>query len=259
MAKSSPHDYHYRLISRLQSCCEIFFWLIFILSLASVILPQVNNDQRITVAIDIANIICILLFFILEFVADYILLPMAEDRRRSDFIDNSFNSKILSANSINYYDNDEVSHGLYKVAVNLFENIFFTYSLCKVLTWRKIILPVVLLLGILMVAYYGFRNVPFALTLLQLFFSAQILGNLLKHIVLLTSLHTIQDKIIALFGQSDFRVRIQEHQASVYHCWVTYEALITKINPGVPDQIFKARNDVLTREWQELKKRFHIS
>lgn len=59
--------------------------------------------------------------------------PMAANERRKGFIDNSLGTKLLEKPVLNYYDNDSIEKGPYKMLVNCYENCFFTYNIIKVM------------------------------------------------------------------------------------------------------------------------------
>ena len=208
---------------------------------------------------NILNIIGITAFFLTEILIDYIFLPQADSKRRDDFIDNSFGSKFSPKNSVGYYDNDEIGKGLYKTSVNLFENCFFTFSLAKIITTRKIIIPILMVLAMAIFAYYGFKEVPFTLSILQALFSANILGLLIKHLILLNRLSAIQDSWIGLFQIEEFKKEPFKYQANIYRYWLQYETLHSKINAGIPDSVFKKNNKFLTDEWETIKTKYNIN
>lgn len=138
MAKFSPQFELFKITNRLSTVNLYIFWSILALSLFPVIFKDTCNAFQLNDFLNIANVILLCVFFSIEIVNDLIILPQADSKRRDDFIDNSFGSKLSPVNSIGFYDNDEIRIGLYKTAVNLFENCFFTYSLVKLLTVKKL-------------------------------------------------------------------------------------------------------------------------
>jgi len=260
MAEYAPQYNLFRIINRLTLVRQFVFWAILVFSILPIVFREYCGSQNLINLINIFNIIGISLFFILEVISDYILIPQADNKRRDDFIDNSFGSVFSPNNSIGYFDNDELSKGLYKASVNLFENCFFTYSLVKITTTKKIISPAIMLLFMLAFAYYGFKkDFPFALSVLQALFSANILGQLIKHLILLNRLTTIQDSWIALFQHIDIKTNTHKYQTSVYRLWLQYEALHSKINAGIPEKIYNKHNPPLTEEWKKMKSKYNIS
>ncbi|MFT5964044.1 MAG: hypothetical protein ACI9L6_000769 [Flavobacterium sp.] len=259
MAEFAPHIDLFKIINRLSSLASSVFWSILIFSLAPFVFEQFTLPAKITDIINILNIIGISTFFLIEIVIEYILLPQADSKRRDDFIDNSFGSKFSPKNSIGYYDNDEIGKGLYKASVNLFENCFFTFSLAKIVTISRIVLPSIMLVAMAILAYYGFKEVPFALSILQALFSANILGLLIKHLILINKLSAIQDSWISLFQNINFKSETYKYQANIYRYWLQYETLHSKINAGIPNKIFNKNNELLTNEWVELKAKYNIT
>jgi hypothetical protein len=259
MAKYAPQYNLFAIIDRIRTGITAIFWIIFILSVAPALIKMLDIKIDLEDAINTVNIIAISLFFVLEIIVEYILIPQADSKRRDDFIDNAFGSTFSPNPSVGYYDTDEVQKGLYKAACNLFENSFFTYSLAKVITVRKIVLPAIVLLSVIVFAYYGFKQVPFALSLLQALFSATLLGDLIKHMILLARLHTVHDAWINLFQHPDLKSNTGKYQASIYRHWLQYEALHSRIPAGIPDKVFKKYNQQLTQDWINLKNRYNIN
>lgn len=258
MAEFSPHTDIYKIKNRLDSINNFIFWLTLILSIAPILLKRICPEYEFMTIINIFNIIGIILFFIIDILNEYILLPLADSRRRDDFLDNSFGSKFSIKNSIDYYDNQEVSLGLYKAAVNQFENCFFTFSLVKISTVSKIIIPSIMLTLMSIIAYFGFSEVPFALTILQAFFSANILGNLIKHLILLNRLAVIQDSWLQLFQNINLKQEISSYKPHILRYWLQYETLHTKINANISEETFNKNNDKLTEDWNALKLKYKI-
>lgn len=259
MADYAPQYDLFKIINRLETIGKFVFWTILIFSIFPVIFKTYCEKENIIDTINILNIIGISLFFCIEIIIEYILIPQADNKRRDDFIDNSFGSAFATKNSIGYYDNDHISLGLYKTSVNLFENCFFTYSLVKVTTISKILIPILMLLTMIVLAFYGFKEVPFALSVLQALFSANILGTLIKHFILLNRLSQIQDTWITLFQNAEFKINPIKYQAFVFRYWLQYETLHSKINAGIPESVFKKNNQPLTSSWEQLKLKYNIS
>lgn len=258
MAQFAPQYNLFVIIDKIRLCILWIFWFIFILSIVPAVLKLLNVKLNFEDLINTLNIICIICFFVLDIVVENILIPQADSKRRDDFIDNSFGSSFSSNPSIGYFDTMGLQQGLFKAASNLFENCFFTYSLVKAVTIRKTLLPTVVLLSIAVFAYYGFKQVPFALTLLQALFSATVLGNLIKHFILMVRLHSIHDAWITLFQNQDIKSNTEKYRTLIYRYWLQYETLHSRIQAGIPDKIFNKLNPNLTKEWEEIKMRYNI-
>jgi len=259
MARFVPHYDPHKITSTVRSINDWIFWFVFLLAFFPVFFQELCKGEIIITLLNVINIISILLFFTLEIVVEYILFPLSEQKRRDDFLDNSFGSKFLSTNSIDYYSNENIGQGLLKAASNLFENAFFSYSVIKSLTLRKIVLPIIVLLSVWVLAYFGFDKAPIALSVLQFLFSANVLGNLIKHLILLNKLSFIYDNWVTTFQAKDFKTKTTEYQATIYRNWLNYEAMLSRIQPNVPEKFFKKHNPRLTTEWEQIKNKYSIS
>jgi len=259
MAEFSPHTDIYKIKNRLENINKFIFWLTLLLSVFPILFAEFYTEYKFVDLINIFNIIGISLFFIIEILNEFILLPLADNKRRDDFIDNSFGSKFSIRSSIDYYDNQEIENGIYKAAVNQFENCFFTYSLVKISTVSKIVIPTTMLIIMSIIAYYGFSQVPFALTILQAFFSANILGDLVKHLILMNRLANIQDSWLQLFQNIEFKQYVLNFQPHILRFWLQYETLHSKINANISSRVFEKNNARLTEDWNNLKTKYNIT
>ncbi len=259
MAQFSPQYNPHKLTARVRTVNNWIFWIIFILSFLPVFPNKYTDSELCKTCLSILNIICILLFFTLEIIADFILFPQSEQKRRDDFLDNSFGSRFASENSIGYYNNENVAAGLYKAACNMFENTFFTYSLVKAITLRKVLFPSIVLISVWVLAFFGFNKVPMALSILQFLFSANVLGNMIKHLILLNKTSTIYDNWITTFQIQDFKQSTLKYQSSIYRNWLNYETTLSRIQPETPDKFFQKHNPRLTREWESMKTKYGIN
>ncbi len=259
MSTFAPQFDLFKKINRVSSFGKFLFWAILIFSIFPVVCKEFCDKNNLNDYITILNIFGICLFFIIELIIEFYLLPKADNKRRDDFIDNSFGSNFSINNSNGYYDNDEINEGLYKASVNLFENCFFTFSLVKISTSSKTIIPTIMLLLIFVLAFYGFKQVPIALIVLQAFFSVNILGQYIKHFILEHKLSTILDTWLLLFQNPDLKTETHKYQAHIYKYWLQYETLISKINAGISDKTFTKNNVLLTDEWNKIKLKYNIN
>jgi len=86
MAEFAPQYNFYKTIGKLKLFGNILFWFIPFLSISHTICKRLVFPFDVTDIVNIANLIAIVVFFIIEIVVDYILVPMAENKLRDDFI-----------------------------------------------------------------------------------------------------------------------------------------------------------------------------
>jgi len=258
MAQFAPHYNLFKIITTLRNISSFVFWIIFGIALLPDILIKINLQLDLKTILATANISLMIAFFVIDVLID-ILVPMADTKRRDDFLDNSLGCMLSSQSSIGYYDNDEVSIGFYKVAVNLYQNCFTTFSLVKQITIKRTLLPIFVLVIIIIMAYRGFQESTFAITTLQVLFSATVLGTVIKHVILLVKLSSIESYWIGLFSDPTFKTNTDSFKHKILKNWFAYETLHSKIPAEIPKTTYDKWNPILTAEWLQIKVRYNIN
>ncbi|MDH7462595.1 hypothetical protein QEG73_14960 [Chitinophagaceae bacterium 26-R-25] len=254
MARFSPHAANYKTIGRLRNILKIIFWSILLLSVIPV---YIKNSKNIC---NYLSIIAIILFFALDIIIDYVVVPYAERKRRDDFIDNSFGARNSIQQSDGYFDNDDINTGFYKAAVNLFENSFFTSSLLNRILIRKLILLLVVFLVFITLCFYGLRDNDIALIALQAIFSASIVGDFIKYLILRFKVEQIFTQWKKIFDQTgDLAQSPEKHIPLICQLWLEYESTISRILVEIPQKVFDENNTTLTTNWNKIRSLYSIS
>jgi len=259
MALIAPQYNDHKFINKLRLINTRIFYLIFGCSLLPIVIQYFPAVSRFATIVNIVNITSLIAYFALDFIIEYHLYPLAEDARKVDFIDNSWGTKNSLQNSVLYYDNDELKYGLYKMASNLFQNVFFSYNVSRAMRKSKYGLNIMFTIIILIIACYGFNNVPIAIPLLQVVFSSVILGDLLKHIVLINRLKQVLEKWQGLFQDEEFKDNPDKYRAQVYSIWLYYESTLARTQVSLSEAKFNELNQKLTHDWFEIKKKYLIN
>ena len=122
-----PFEADYALLHKWRLIGNIFLSVVSILSIAT---PIVSNYYKSSVLlnniVEYANYIAIISYYVIDVVTEVFLYPATARLRRISFIDNSLGAKFLSKSTKNYYTNEALKPGLYKLCVNCFENCYFT-------------------------------------------------------------------------------------------------------------------------------------
>lgn len=258
MAVFAPQFNDHKTINLLRKVSHGFFFAILIFSVAPLVSQSSKYYEHVIFYSNLLNIICLVVYFILEAIVDFFLFPAAEDIRRSDFIDNSWGTKYQIESSQKYFDNDELKPGLYKMAVNLFENSFLSYNISKAMSGSKIILNSIFGLTVLVIACFGLANVSFAIPLLQVIFSSMVIGNLIKHLRFVTRMKLTIERWQEIFQEENFKVHPDKYRALVYRNWIYYEATLARCQISLSDKIFNKFNQRLTHEWEKIKIKYKI-
>jgi hypothetical protein len=260
MALFAPQFQNHKLVEQLRNFSTALFYLIFICAVIPVALPKSWVHYEVVLHYtNIINVVSLVMYFVIEITVDNHLFPLAEDIRRSDFIDNSWNTAFSIENSQAYYDNDEVAPGLYKTAVNLFENAFFSSRVSKAMIMKKVVINTFFGLLVIVLGYYGFSRVPIAVPLLQVVFSTVVLGDFAKHITYVNRMESILERWQLLFHEKSFKSDPDEHRAEVYRNWLYYECTLARAQISLDSNVFNRLNQKLTHEWVNLKDKYKIN
>ena len=209
MYKSAPQTSDYVLIEKLQKANKVIFISVILLSILSsivaskiVVLPESINDIR-----NILYIGLIISLAIISIIIDYTLLPNAQSTTRCDFFDHSFGTKYIHhKSSEEYYTNTDLDFGMYKMAANLFESCFFTYTLSSRMRLKKIILCCVLLVVFIPLVFYGFKNTSLiSIILLQALLSIYFLGGLIRLLIFVNKNEILFNELKNLFANNEDR------------------------------------------------------
>ncbi|OGM30084.1 hypothetical protein A2801_03165 [Candidatus Woesebacteria bacterium RIFCSPHIGHO2_01_FULL_41_10] len=154
MAKSTPQDKYFRytkLFNRSSS------WLLVI----TVILPILNaviTNSTIDSLLNLINFGVMVVYAGATFFGTFHLLPESENIRRSDYFHNTFGIPTTDDSSEEYFTNDDIERGFYKMAVNMFENCFFSLKVSSEMLLRSMIKMLVFVLILIYFAYMAFKT-----------------------------------------------------------------------------------------------------
>lgn len=251
MAKSSPQTNYFDLASKL---IKVLNTLIISITIFSIGFTLLDNG----VVVNILSILAIFTLGILNLIISH-YREKAETIRRRDFIDNSFGSNLHHESSKEYYDNEEVNQGLYKLAVNLFENTLFSSTITEKMkkkAMKKSIIPAVVIIGF---SFYGFANSQMALPILQLFLSSLFLKEIYIIWVYNQRVEEVFDKMKRLFNKGKVTPKnIKKYEAEILSLWVENECNISDLKLLLDNKIYDEVNPSLTKEWEKIKEKYEI-
>ena len=204
--------------------------------------------------LDFVNIACIITYYILNVVSETFLCPAAATQNSRGFIDNSLGSKYLAKEVNGNFSNDNIPVGSYKLAVNCFENVFWTYNIAKAMTPYVVIKNALCLFVFVIIAYIGLMNSVFALPILQILLSSMFLSELIHHLNFVSKLKSLNYRFRSLFEQG----LTKSDLARPIFFVLDYESVKAYNKAPFSDRVFLRLYDKLTDEWEEVKKRYDI-
>ena len=263
MYKSAPQTNVYDTISLLQRTKRILFWSIVILSIltSSRTAGWLTPSELISDLISMFHLISLLGFTAISIIIDYVLIPKAQITTRNDFFDHSFGTKyIVHKNSEEYYTNQELDNGFYKMAVNLYESVFFTYSLACSMRLRRIITTVILILVLIPLLFFGIKSTSFiSLTVIQTLVSAYFLGGLIRLIIFANRNENLLNELSQMFSRKDLKLNIDDYHINTIRIYADYETNKAWSNILLDSKLYKKMNNDLSQKWNEMKKKYNIS
>lgn len=259
MERQLPYAINYKTLKRYRTVENLFLWSVFILSILIQLLKCETIEglvcQNVIVVLNVLNYISIIGYGLLYIIVEIIMQPIVASERRKGFIDNSLGTKLLNMPVTNYYDNDSIKEGAYKLLVNCYENCYFTYNIAKEMLLNMVLKNTFLFIALLIFAYFGISNNIIAIPILQLFLSSLFLMELVYHIIFYFKLKNLCEQFRNIF--SDKKNATEKLKYAVYMT-LEYETSLAYNKAPNNDAIYKRLNEKLTQEWEEIKERYDI-
>ncbi|MDP2781642.1 hypothetical protein [Devosia sp.] len=122
---------YYRPLQRAEKSGHVLFWLISILSIVALFVDKASYPMAADV-VQIALIVCVILFFVQGQVLKLYLFPRAEDKRRQQLLSNSFGVALTHEETVGYYNNDQ-TNPIKRLAASVMESAFFTNAITRLM------------------------------------------------------------------------------------------------------------------------------
>lgn len=234
---------------------KIRIWLLYISSILLIInFLFKNNAFSIGPWIERINSLIIIVFLSLEILVAYFHLR-AEKQRRQDMIDNSFGSLVAEERTNNYYSNDKIKNGLYKMGVNSFESCYFSYNIAKEelsrLWFKSIILSIIFVL----LAICGYSGC--VMFFIQLSIPVVLIQQSIHHTIFVSKLNTVCERYRSLFDSLRDANDIDNSSIVILNI-LEYEAALSWGNILLNEKIYEKMNESLSEKWNHIKEEYSI-
>lgn len=264
MDRQLPYEISYKTIAYCRCIENGCLWSTFIcpillqLSQIDCVSQLLNSMNGFIAFLNILNYISIIGYSLLYMAVEIIMQPMAARERRKGFIDNSLGAKLLNNPVLNYYDNDSIEQGPYKMLVNCYENCFFAYNIIKAMLPKTIIKNAILFVFLLVFARFGIKDNIIAIPFLQLFLSSLFLIKLMYHIIFFFKLKNLCERFKQIFSvPKSTKNKIKIIQDAVYMV-LEYETALAYNKSPNSDSVYQKLNNRLTEEWNSIKQNYDI-
>lgn len=258
MERILPYEISYKCLEKWRFVENGFLWSLLLCPFLTVLLQKQNNEfvVRCINILSIINYISIIGYALLYIIVEILMQPMTASSRRKGFIDNSLGTKFLDQPVTNYYDNDSIKVGTYKMLVNCFENCFFTFSLVKATLSIKIFKNVIIALILIFFTYYGIKNLDVTIPILQLFLSFFFLMDLAYHVSFYFKLRSLFGRFKSIFSK---KLSKKETLEQAFYMVLEYESALAYNKSSISNSKYKEMNEKLTNDWAEIKRNYNIS
>ena len=210
-----------------------------------------KDEQVILIAINSA-IICLLFYF--DNSSNYVF-TRAEMKRRLDFLDNAFDTKFSGKKSQEYFTNEHLSPGLYKLAVNSFENCHHSQFTISTMLPALIAKTFIIIILFIFSAYLG--NGEIMRLFFELALPVYLAQKLFKAWCYSARMSALYDRFKSLFNdlmKQDFADKTPEALRLI----LDYETALAWASTPLSSKIFWKNKDRLAQEWDELKLEYTI-
>lgn len=249
MAEYTPQNNFFNKLRK----TEKFRYKLFCISIiGSTIIPLFNNSN----INNIFTIICLIVLIYLELQSEH-YRNNAEKKRRNDLFDNSFSTKYNHDKSEGYYSNDEIPNGIYKMAINVFQNCFWSLTISTKMKEREKNKNLIIGGIIALFAIFGFIRNTISIPVLQIFLSQEFLIKYIKLDRYNKELENIFNELKEMFSKNLID-NIENEQAKLLNVIIKYECNILNFKIDLDSDIYSNENDRLEKEWRKIKDYYNI-
>lgn len=227
-----------------------------LISITYLLIQNIKISEILDIILKSIYILLIISYFIVENYTEIFYYPSTAFNRRKGLIDNSLNSKFLDKEVKNYYSNDNINYGSYKLIVNCAENCFFTLNIAKKSRKKCLKKNFIIITLLIVCAVIGIRDNIIFIPILQIALSSQFIIEFFYLMNFISKLEHLSDEFIFFFENRDKRKEYVNQCAFLF--FVNYETTLSYNKAPLDDNIYREDKDYLNNEWKELKKRYDI-
>lgn len=253
MTRIVPHQQMFDRAKSFDKWANTIIYLSSVLSVALIFLSPPYD--KLIVAINAANCVFITIIVVFDTLFNYFFFE-AGKAKRLDFIDNSMGTDFSGARSQGYFTNENLAAGLYKMAVNCFENSFFSSQIsAKMITasWVKFVIILIIFVFSAALGEQKIVNLLFQLSLPLLLFQ-----QALKITLFYIRVNSTYESFLHLFNDFKQHGNNEGKDPEILKIILDYQTTLTWGAIPLSDKLFNKYNAVLSQKWNELKANYNI-
>lgn len=248
MKRKVPLNREYENLNRLSKFQDLLLAIGLLLAV-SILLSEylVQNNETLLFKLNSSNAIISLIYLSTSLVFSY-LFNQVENRRRDDLFDNSLNTNLSDENSINYFTNDDIRQGIYKLGINCFENSFHSkFIISKMLSSMVIKSSIILVLYLCLIFFTSSEIILFAF---QLVLPLTLIEQTVKLFFFKNYITDVFNKFLLIFTSVDTE-KIDDH---IIANVIKYETTLSWASTLLSSDYFNKYQKKLANDWNRLKK-----
>jgi hypothetical protein len=249
-----PYSVSYETVEKLNKYADVLLYFSTAMSIIITLLGYFGLQPGLKTALIVINIIFICLYVFLDNRANYIFTK-AEMKRRLDWLDNSFGTNFSGKRSQGYFTNEHLSPGLYKLAVNCFENSFHSQFVLSKMTTGILVRTILIVLIFISSSYFGNREI------FRMFFElslpAILIQKMARVLYFSSRMCDVQDKLKSLFNDL-LQLGFENKTAEALRDILEYETALSWASTPLSSKVFFKYKDQLATEWEQMKVEYKI-
>lgn len=211
--------------------------------------------EKLIASLNAVNCVFITIIVVFDTLFNYIFFE-AGKVKRLDFIDNSMGTDFSGTRSQGYFTNENLAIGLYKMAVNSFENSFFSTQISsRMITgaWVRFVVIMVIFVFSAAMGDQKIVNLLFQLSLPILLFQ-----QAFKITLFYTRMNNIFQNFLSLFNDIKQHDNKDQKESEILKIVLDYQTTLSWGAVALSDKIFKKYNPMLSTKWDDLKNNYRI-
>ncbi|SCJ44619.1 Uncharacterised protein [uncultured Clostridium sp.] len=254
MSVQAPQDSYFKKSNRWDLFRKVVFRVSLVISVTLTFLSTKYEKLDLNIINNGVLILSLILLFIAENQEDGNRSEGDRVRRR-ELIGNSFKKPYNDDSSIEYYNNDEIDSGLYKLITNLFESCFWSLEVSSRMKDKELIKSLIIGGVLILIAIYGLGNSLIAIPILQLFLSKDIIARYLTINNYNKEVSNIFDEVKSLFREHSDVSTNKEH--IIIDILLRYECNIAGSKITLRSKIFSSKKKKYIQEHKELEEKWN--
>jgi hypothetical protein len=248
-------DNYYKPLESSEAVGGGLFWAVSVLSIGALFVDKIAYPLAYDI-LQIAFIICVMLFFLQGQIQRLYLFPRAEDKRRQELLSNSYSVALTHEETVGYYNNDQ-TNPLKRLAASVMESAFFTREIARRMLFGQRTRTIGYLVIYLVAVLNRSTNLEVLAVAAQAVFSEDIIARWLRMEWLRNRSEQVFDNFNRLFATKPaFSRPVAQSQAiDLFSFYETTKATAAIL---LSSRLFHKHNARLSKEWEEIRGRLGI-